>query len=121
MRITERSRSGKGRGARLKRGARRVNMKDCRIRRVRREFDGLRQWQRRRCRGQCCSSKSRDDADGAEIVRGLTGIRRRRRQLLLRRLDQRRGRRRDGVEVTKGEGKLDGERKQRQPCTSSDV
>ena len=105
----------------MKRSARRVNMKDCRVGCVRRQFDGLQQWQRRWCCGQPRTGQRRDHADGAKFVRVLTRIRRGRRQLLLGRLDRRRCLRRDGVEVAKRKGKLDGERKQRQPCTSSDV
>lgn len=95
----------------MKRSARRVNVKSRRIRCVRRQFDGLRQWQRWWCCGQCRPGERGDDADGAQLVRVLTRIRRGSRQLLLDRLDRRRRRRRDGMEVAKRKGKLDGERK----------
>ena len=90
-------------------------MQQCRFDCLTWQFDGLRQRKRRwGCRHGGASQAS-DDADGAEIVGMLAGIRRRRRKLLLGRLDRRRGLRRDGVEMTKGKGELDRERKQRCP------
>jgi hypothetical protein len=105
----------------LKRGARREQMQRCRIRCLTRQLDGLRQRQGRWRSGQSRARQRRDGTNGAEIVRVLTRIRGGRRQLLLSRLNRRRGLRCDGVEMAKGNGKLDRERKQRDPCAKSDI
>ena len=96
----------------MKRGAWRVNMQRCRFDRLSRQFDGLRQRQRRWGRRHGGTGQASDDADGAKIIGMLTGIRRGSRQLLLGGLDRGRGRRRNGVEMAKGKGELDRERKQ---------
>jgi len=55
----------------LKRGARRVQMQECRIRYPARQLDGLRQWQGRWCRGHGCARQGDNGTDGAKIVRML--------------------------------------------------
>jgi len=75
---------------------------------------------RRRCRygrtRQCDNG-----ADGAEIIRMSIRIGILRRKLLLGGLYRWRGLRRDRVDVTEGQRKLHGDRKQREPCAKSDV
>jgi hypothetical protein len=104
----------------LKRGARRVQMKECRIRRSTRQFDGLRD---RQCRRRCGHGRARQSdngTDGAEIIRLLIRIGARCRQLL-RGLYRRRRLRCDRVEMAERKRKLDGERKQRRSRAKSDV
>jgi hypothetical protein len=119
--ITEQSRSGEGRCARLKRGARRVQMKECRLRRLLPQFDELRQQQRWWRGGYCRARQSDDGADGAKIVQMPIRIGTGRRQLLLDGLDRRCGLRGDGVEVAERKRELDGERKQRDARAKPDV
>ena len=119
--ITEQSRSGEGRCARLKRGARRVQMKECRLRRLVRQFDELRQRQRWWRGGYGCAGQSDDGADGAKIVQMPIRIGTGRGQLLLDGLDRRRCLRRNCVEVAERKRELDGERKQRNTRAKPDV
>ena len=105
----------------MKRGARRVHAQECRIPRLTRQFGGLRQRQGRWRGGHSRAGQCRDGANSAKIVRVVTRIRGGRRQLLLSGLNRRRSLRRDGVEMAKGKGKLDRERKQRDPCAKSDI
>ena len=118
-RITEQSRSGEGRSARLKRGARCLQIEECRIGYPARQFDGQRQWQGRWCCGHGRARQGDDGTDGAKIVR-LTRIVAWRRQLLCG-LYRRRRLRCDRMEVTERKRKLDGERKHCDPCAQFDV
>ncbi len=120
-RITEQSRSGEGRCACLKCGARRVQTKECCLRRLVRQFDGLRQRQRGWRSGHGRARQSHDRADGAKIVQMPIRIGTGLGQLLLDGLDRRRGLRCNRVEVAERQRELDGERKQRDPRAMSDV
>jgi hypothetical protein len=120
-RITEQSGSGEGRCAGLKRGARRMQTKECRLRCWSRQFGGLRQRQRRWCGGYRRARQSDNGADGAKIVQMPVLIGTGCGQLLLDGQNRRRGLRRDGMEVAERKRELDGEREQRDPRAKSDV
>src|ERR1700743_2711039 len=93
-----------------------MKLEGCGVRRLMRQSSCLRQSKRRWHGGHGRAGQRRDDANGAEIVWMVTGIRGGRRRLLRKRLNRRRRWRCDGMEVAKGKGKLDRERKQRDPC-----
>jgi len=103
----------------LKRGARRVQTKECRLCRSLRQFGGLRLRQRRWRGGYRRARQSDNGADGANVVQMpvLIGTG----QLLLDGLNRRRGLRCDGMEVAERKHELDGEREQRYPRAKSDV
>ena len=105
----------------MKRGARGPRMHERRMLRRLCELENRRDRQSRRRRSHGRAHQGNDRADRAEIIRVMIRIWILRRKLLLGGLYRRCRLRRDRMDVTERQRKLDGDRKQREPCSKLDV